>query len=98
MDPYIRNEYQRLSNKKYKLEKLNIDLAKQLRGTITSELIKAFDCSNKKEPIGYKYFGKCPVCNRFFIKPSKNKVFCSNSCSAIKRGREYRKKNRNYAN
>jgi hypothetical protein len=80
------------TGKEYNLEKFDLEIAKHLRGIITSELIEAFDNSNGKEPIGYKFFGKCPECGRFFIKTSKNKAFCSDSCSAIKRGREYRKR------
>ena len=44
--------------------------------------------------LGEKEFpvGKCPRCGEMFYKSSKNKVFCSDSCSSVIRSRKYRER------
>ena len=84
-----------LKGKVFVVRKLDIELMEFFQGIITLELVEAFDSSKNKEPFGYIYIGKCPECGRFFVKPSKNKIFCSNTCSSNKRSREFRgKKNK----
>lgn len=81
------------TGKTYHLEPLDDNEANNLIGIITSTLVDAFEVSdNKKEAIAYTYFGKCLECGRFFIKTSKNKIFCSNTCSSKKRSRDFRDK------
>ena len=89
------NQSCEITDKGIVIRKLDIELMEYFQGIITLELVEAFDSSKNKEPFGYTYIGKCPECGRFFVKPSKNKILCSNTCSSNKRSREFRgKKNK----
>lgn len=38
------------------------------------------------------FVGKCSHCGKMFYKSSKNKIFCSDSCASVLRGRRYRER------